>query len=89
MDTILDFRSFDARFKSGLLFSIYEGLLQGKLIKVIFDQDPEPVRKQFEEAKFSGAEWVSNKISDSLWEVCITKNNIQKNHTCCGVCGNG
>ena len=34
MDTVLDFRAFDARFKSGLLFSITEGLLQGKEIKI-------------------------------------------------------
>lgn len=90
MDTVLDFRSFDERFKSGLLFSITEGLLQGKVIKVIFDHDPEYLKTQFEAAKIPNSSWQSQKINEDLWEVIISKkSNTHAQGGCCGVCGNG
>jgi uncharacterized protein (DUF2249 family) len=89
MDTVLDFRAFDARFKSGLLFSITEGLLQGKEIKIIFDHDPDYLHQQFEQAKIPNSQWQSRKIDEELWEVRISKNNQQQQKNCCGVCGNG
>ncbi|MCB0368425.1 MAG: hypothetical protein KDD45_03050 [Bdellovibrionales bacterium] len=87
MKTILDFRSFDNRYQSGLLFSIFEGLLPDQKIKVIFDQDPGAFHEKFEEVNFLKSEWKVKKISDSLWEVCITKNSKAEKHQCCGVCG--
>ena len=89
MDTVLDFRAFDTRFKSGLLFSIIEGLLQGKEMKVIFDHDPDLLKKQFDEAKIPNSIWSSKKIDDELWEVCIAKKVAHANQGCCGICGNG
>ena len=89
MDTVLDFRAFDARFKSGLLFSITEGLLQGKEIKIIFDHDPDYLQQQFEQAKIPNSKWESRKLDEELWEVRISKNNKLHQQGCCGVCGNG
>lgn len=71
--TMLDFRSFDPRFKSGLIFSIFEGILHGKTFKLICDQDPSMLQKQFSEAKVKNIQWQINKISESIWEVEIIK----------------
>lgn len=89
MDTVLDFRAFDARFKSGLLFSITEGLLQGKEIKIIFDHNPDYLHQQFEQAKIPNSQWQSRKVDEELWEVRISKNNQQHQQVSSGVCGNG
>lgn len=88
METVLDFRSFDPRFKTALIFSIFEGLLAGKGFSLISDQDPQLIRDQFEKAKVSNCEVVTNRCHDGVWEVKISKiEGKRKDGGCCGVCG--
>jgi len=86
MNTVLDFRSFDPRFRSGLIFSVFEGLIQGQSIKIIFDNDPSELQKKFIEADISNIKWNINKLGENIWEVFMLKQKSQ--HSCCGVCGN-
>ncbi len=88
MDTVLDFRNFDQRFRSGLFFSIIEGLLHGKDLKILFDQDPDTLKIQFDKAKIPNSNWTSKQLSNDLWEVFITKKSIPQHPNCCGICGN-
>lgn len=91
MQTIVDFRSFDPKFQSGLVFSIIEGLLQGKAIKAIFDHDPVVLEGQFKAARIENLSWLVVKTANSIWEVEIAKRQpASKGHEaggCCGICG--
>lgn len=87
MDTVLDFRSFDPRFKTALIFSIFEGLLQGKNFLLISDEDPQLIEDQFKQASVKNFELTKNHQIDGTWKVKIEK--ISSKHSeggCCGIC---
>lgn len=84
METVLDFRSFDPRFKSGLVFSAFEGLIQGQGLKVICDQDPSGLMEQFLDAGIKNVKWDINEVQKQVWEVRILK---IADSGCCGICG--
>ena len=85
MDTVLDFRSFDPRFRTGLLFSIFEGLRAGCSIKMIFGQDPAEVETQFKQVNVNDFSWQTKKIDPNTWQVNVAKA-AQKSEGCCGIC---
>lgn len=91
METIIDLRILDPRFRSGLIFSFFEGLVQGGGFKLIFDYDPQEIKNHFLDLKILNAELSIEQKSKSLWEMNIRKNkglfNEKKSSDCCGVCG--
>jgi uncharacterized protein (DUF2249 family) len=93
MDTVIDLRSLDSRYQSGLIFSFFEGLLEGKAFKLIFGQNPSFIENQFTDAKITNAKMQISQIDMSTWEVNISKFNkpttIHQSGGCCGICGSG
>lgn len=89
MESTLDVRTLDPRFKSGLIFSLYEGLLVGQSIKLISDQDPSEIQSQFESANIENVSWQVESLGNSVWQIEISKTEIKKNNKsgCCGMCG--
>lgn len=85
MDTVLDFRSFDPRFRTGLIFSIFEGLRAGCSIRLIFGQDPKDVESQFKKVNERAFNWRASKIDLNTWQVDVEKIE-QKSEGCCGIC---
>lgn len=86
MQTVLDFRSFDPRYRLGLIFSIFEGLIQGEAIKIICADDPQILQTQFSEAQVKNIKWKIFQIATDIWEVELAK--IKEHQGCCGLCGN-
>lgn len=89
MESTLDVRTLDPRFKTGLIFSLYEGLLVGQSIRLISDQDPTEIQSQFKHAHIENVSWSIERIGSSVWEIEILKTELKKNNTsgCCGMCG--
>ena len=88
MLNVLDFRSFDPRFKTGLVFSVFEGLLQGESFKMIIKEDPAALEGQFKDSKINNFKWSAHKLDADTWEVSILKTAGANQEGCCGICGN-
>lgn len=73
METTLNFHSFTPNFRTGLLFSIFEGLRLGESFRLICDQNPEEFRSEFELAMIKDYKWDSHKLQNGQWEVRIVK----------------
>lgn len=73
METIIDFRSFDPAYMTGLIFSIFEGLNQGESFRLITRENPNHIKSQFEQAKLDIFEWDVKKTAGDAWEVRIVK----------------
>lgn len=78
METVIDFRSFNPAYATGLIFSIFEGLNQGESFRLITRENPHHIKCQFEQAKLDVFEWNVKKTADdgSAWEVRIVKNRL-------------
>lgn len=90
METVIDLRILDPRFQSGLIFSFFEGLIQGKDFRIIFDHDPKEIKNHFQELKINNAELSVQQTTQKTWEMRILKSekNLATNkQSCCGVCG--
>lgn len=73
METIIDFRSFDPAYTTGLIFSIFEGLNQGESFRLITRENPSYIKDQFEQAKIDIFEWDVKMTAGDAWEVRIVK----------------
>ncbi len=87
METILDLRSIEPRFRTALIFSLFEGLMQGKAFKLISDVDPNELTRQFSEVKVKNVKMKADKIDSGTWEMKISKTDPHASGGCCGMCG--
>lgn len=88
MQSVLNFGAFDSRYHSGLVFSIFEGLLMGQSVKMVFSENPIDIKKQLEDLNLQNIKWTMSESAVNTWEIYISKVDIsEKTDTCCGVCG--
>ncbi len=85
MTSVLNVCDIDSRFRSGLIFSIYEGLLQGGSLQVIVGENAEHLEAEFRAAALPNMKWVTQRLDNGTWEITITKRN-SKEEGCCGLC---
>lgn len=91
METVLDFRSFDERFKTALIFSIFEGLLNGKHFTLISNEAPASIQDQFKNANVMNIDFSDSFLSEGSWKTKITKKSKSEelkhqDGGCCGLC---
>lgn len=88
MNSVIDLRDFDPRFKTGLVFSIFEGLVNGQGFKIICDQEPEILKRYFKDAQIGNVLFGVNPKGPGIWEIQIAKDEEKAHaHSCCGICG--
>lgn len=83
MTSVLDARDIDVRFRTGLIFSIFEGLLQGGKLQIISDQPPQDLENQFEAAHLPHQSWEVAEVEKGVWKITMTK---APKEGCCGLC---
>jgi uncharacterized protein (DUF2249 family) len=91
MDTVIDFRNFEARTQQALFFSLFEGLKEGTSFEFINDQDPTTLYQQLKAMDLGNLDWSSFEAAPGLWKIRISKSAssvaAQEDESCCGVCG--
>jgi len=83
--TVIHIPSFQGAYKTGLVFSMIEGLKDGESFKLICDQAPEELEVLLGEAKISRLQWQVSQIDARRWEMVIFKQ--AERESCCGMCG--
>ncbi len=88
MQSVLNFGAFSPRYHSGLVFSIFEGLLSGQSVKMVFSENPIDIKKQLEDLNLQNIKWTMSEPAVNTWEIHISKVvTPEKTDTCCGICG--
>lgn len=85
LDSIMDMRAFDKKFQTALIFSIFEGLLSNRRIRMILDQNPHEILQQFKNAQIQNISWDAKQIAPEVWDIEMSK--LEKHNSCCGICG--
>lgn len=89
--TVVNIPSFQGEYKSGLVFSMIEGLRFGQSLKLICDQKPEELESLLRRASIPNLSWNTNQAKTGSWELLIEKKNIDESESskvgCCGICG--
>ncbi len=83
--TVIHIPSFQGAYKTGLIFSMIEGLKGGESFKLICDQAPEELELLLGEAKISQLYWQVAQVDGKRWEMVIIKG--AEEESCCGMCG--
>lgn len=78
-------------YKTGLIFSIIEGLKTGNTLKLICDKQPTEFESILSESGLSNIEWEVKKNDAGSWEMSLLKKpDVNSEHVgCCGMCGGG
>lgn len=78
-------------YKTGLIFSLIEGLKIGKSLKLVCDGKPVEFEKILSESGLSNIKWVVEKNDTGSWEMSLLKQpDVNSEHVgCCGMCGGG
>jgi uncharacterized protein (DUF2249 family) len=89
-ENVIHIQSFQGEYKTGLIFSMIDGLKIGKNLKFICDQSPSELEKLLEESGIQNMTWTSKKINSDRWELVLCKEDPLNSATvgCCGMCGN-
>ncbi len=79
--------SFQGEYKTGLVFSMIEGLRSGESFKLVCDHDPQELTSLLSEAQVPRLRWEQKKVGDR-WELQILKDFDLNNQSvgCCGIC---
>lgn len=87
--TVFDVRSFEPRFRHALIFSMFEGLVEGASFVLVNDHDPVPLRRQFESLALPNLGWKYLETGPGTWRVKIEKTGLKghQEEGCCGICG--
>lgn len=91
-ETTLNFRAFDPKFKTGLLFTLFEGLRNGEGFYFVCDQNPDDLKAEFDRAQIQNSKWEIRQHEKDKWEVHLhkMKSGHHSDHSaggCCGICG--
>ena len=87
MNSVIHLGVFQDRFVSGLIFSMLEGLNDGKSIKFVSSSPLDDFRLQLEGAKIEGINLEPIKKEKSHWEITVSRKKVGQGHECCGICG--
>lgn len=88
-ENIIYLPSFQGKYKTGLIFSMIEGLNAGKDLKIFCEQSPTDLEKLLQEAGLPNVSWSSRNSDKNQWELSIHKENSLNSDSvgCCGLCG--
>lgn len=88
MNSVIDFRTIEHRFRHAIFFSIFEGLNEGATFEFINDHDPAPLHRQLVSMGINNLEWMYVEKGPSQWRILITKKPLQEaaHEGCCGIC---
>lgn len=76
-------------YKTGLIFSLIEGLKAGQSLKLVCDEKPDEFQSMLKDSGLSNINWNAKKNADNTWELFLSKE-VDLNSTqvgCCGMCG--
>ena len=71
--SIIDLRGIDPRFRSGLVFSAFEGLLLGRQLQFLSDAQPASWESAFVSARLASLKWYVDPVEPGLWRITLTK----------------
>lgn len=85
--SVVHIPSFQGEYKTGLVFSMIEGLRAGESFKLVCDHDPKELASLLSDARVPQLQWEQKKIGDH-WELLIHKSFDlnDKSVGCCGMC---
>ena len=84
--TVINIDVFEQPYRSGLLFSLFEGLRPGEGFRITSHDGLEEIKKQFITAQVQNLKLQELKSNQGLSEVEIVKTADHK-VGCCGMCG--
>ena len=89
MDTNIDFREFQPRFRHALFISLFERLKEDASFGFINDHDPLPLREQLEKLYLKNLIWDYEEQGPDVWKIRVSKKSSSavKSEGCCGLCG--
>lgn len=73
MNTELDVRKIEPRFKHPFIFQNFDQLLHGEILTLVNDHDPLPLYYQFKTERTGIFEWDYEEKGPAIWKVKITK----------------
>lgn len=73
MNTLLDVRTIEPRFKHPFIFKNFDQLLYGEILTLVNDHDPIPLYYQFESERTGSFAWEYILKGPDIWKVNITK----------------
>ncbi len=77
---------FEESHRSGLLFSMYEGLKPGEAFRVYSKQGLEDIRNKISSFEVENLQFILNPTSEGVYEAEVKKVDESK-VGCCGMCG--
>ncbi len=88
-ESVIYIPSFEGEYKTGLIFSMIDGLKLGKNLKFICDQSPNELEKMLRESGLKNVTWTSRTVDNGQWELLIHKDDPINSASvgCCGMCG--
>lgn len=72
-ETVIHIPSFQGAYKTGLIFSLIEGLREGERFRLVCDQNPVELTGLLREARLSNLKWNETQVNEARWEVLIEK----------------
>jgi uncharacterized protein (DUF2249 family) len=86
---VIHIPSFQGEYKTGLIFSMIEGLIPGKSLKLTCEQAPQELELLLQESGIKNLTWSSQKDNAGRWELIILKKDPinETSVGCCGMCG--
>lgn len=73
MISMIDLRGIDPRFRSGLVFSVFEGLLRGGTLQFLSDCQPSYWESAFAGARLANLNCFVDIVEPGLWRITLTK----------------
>ncbi|MDO1448207.1 iron-sulfur cluster repair di-iron protein [Rhodocytophaga aerolata] len=73
MNTLLDVRTLEPRFKHPFIFKNFDQLLYGEILTLVNDHDPIPLYYQFESERTGSFNWEYEAKGPDIWKIKITK----------------
>lgn len=88
-ENVIHIPSFQGEYKTGLIFSMIEGLKVGKNLKLTCEQSPNELEGLLQESGIQNLVWTSKKSAAGFWELLIQKEDPLNATSvgCCGMCG--
>ncbi|MBK9323530.1 MAG: DUF2249 domain-containing protein [Bdellovibrionaceae bacterium] len=85
--SVVHIPSFQGEYKTGLIFSMIEGLRPGESFKLVCDHEPDELSILLKEAQVPQLQWEQKKVG-AQWELLIQKTFNLDNQSvgCCGMC---
>lgn len=86
--TVVHVPSFEGEYKTGLIFSLIEGLKTDESIKLICDHDPKDLERLLRQAHIPGLRLKAAEGGPGHWSLVIEKSVASEEAShCCGMCG--